>query len=351
MSLEPDITVTMLATRRLTVCVRELAGREAGWPVVFVHGNVSSSVFFFPAMRALPDQYRPIAVDLRGFGGTDTKPIDARRGLADFAEDLLVTLDALGLDDAHLVGWSMGAGVVLQAIIEQPARARSITLINPVSPYGFGGTTGVDGRLVSPDGAGSGGGTANPAFVEALAGRDGPGDEDGPSSARAVLRNFYVAPGWAGEDEDVYVGSMMSTAIGEDNYPGDSRSSSAWPGIAPGTRGVLNTMAPVHLDLSAIADVQPQPPILWLRGELDQIVSDTSMFDFAQLGALGVVPGYPGVQAMPPQPMLAQTRSVLDAYATAGGVVEEVVLPGVGHSPHIEATDAFVEHLARHLAR
>ena len=342
-----DIEVSTIPLDGLDVCVREVQGRQAGWPVVFVHGNVSSSPFFFPAMLALPDQYRPLAVDLRGFGGTDTLPVDATRGLRDFADDVRGVLQAMELTDVHLVGWSMGGGVVMQMAIDDADRVASVTLINPVSPFGFGGTTGTDGRLLAPDGAGSGAGTVNPGFVAALAGEDVA--DDSPSSPRSVLRSFYVAPGWDGAHEEAYVTSMMSTSIGPDNYPGDAAPSATWPGTAPGTRGVLNAMAPVHLDLSAFADIDPAPPVLWVRGELDQIVSDTSSFDLAQLGALGVVPGYPGVEVAPPQPMLAQTRSILDSYASAGGAYEEVVMPGVGHSPHIEATAEFAATLGRFL--
>ena len=240
----------------------------------------------------------------------------------------------------------MGGGVVMQMIIDRPAAVTTATLINPVSPFGFGGTTGLDGALVSPDGAGAGAGSANPDFVKAI---DATDEGDGPASPLTTLRSFYVAPGWDREDEGLYLRSMLSTSVGEDNYPGDSVPSDAWPGFAPGTRGVLNTMSPTYLDLSGLIDVSPQPPILWTRGELDQIVSDTSMFDLAHLGAIGAVPGYPGVDELPAQPMIGQTRSVLDAYAAAGGWYNEVVVPGAGHSPHIESKNAFVATLVEHL--
>ncbi|GGM08359.1 alpha/beta hydrolase [Nakamurella endophytica] len=345
-----NFAVNSIDTGRLTVCVRELADRVDGRPLVLVHGNVSSSPFFFPLMAGLEHEaprIRPIAVDLRGFGGTDTLPVDATRGLSDFADDVWSAVDALGLGQVDLLGWSMGGGVVLQMICDRPADVRTATLINPLSPYGFGGTVGVDGRLIAPDGAGSGAGTVNPDFVEGL--RTG---DDGTTSAASpltVLRSFYVAPGWDGADEELYLASMLSTAVGEDNYPGDSTTSPSWPGVAPGRRGVLNTMAPTHLDLSAVTDVEPKPPLLWLRGELDQIVSDTSMFDLAHLGALGAVPGYPGADRVPAQPMVAQTRSVLDAYRSGGGVYTETVVAGAGHSPHIERTDEVLGALLMHL--
>jgi pimeloyl-ACP methyl ester carboxylesterase len=344
-----DIDVAVIPTARLQVCVRWVAGRDSGVPVVFVHGNVSSSPFFFRTMTAMPERYRPIAVDLRGFGGTETLPVDATRGVRDFADDLRATLEALGLSRAHLVGWSMGGGVVLQAAIDEVPRIASLTLINPVSPYGFGGTWGLEGAQVSPDGAGSGGGTANPAFVQALDDGVTTGDEE--NSPRSVLWSYYVAPGWDGDEEETYVASMLSTSIGEDNYPGDSTPSDTWPGMAPGARGVLNTMAPTHLNLTGIVDLSPKPPILWVRGELDQIVSDASAFDLAQLGALGVLPGYPGVDVIPPQPMVGQTRAVLERYAGRGGSYSEVVIPAVGHSPHIEDRDAFLDALIPFLDR
>ena len=143
---------------------------------------------------------------------------------------------------------------------------------------------------------------------------------------------------------------MLTTATGSDNYPGDSRPSPNWPGFAPGDRGVLNTMSPVHLNLTGIVDVSPKPPILWVRGDADVIVSDSSGLDVNNLGKLGVLSGWPGATVAPPQPMITQTRRVLDAYAAAGGSYREIVLPGVGHSPHLERPEEFRAALLAHLA-
>ena len=68
------------------------------------------------------------------------------------------------------------------------------------------------------------------------------------------------------------------------------------------------------------------------------------MFDLAALGAIGAVPGYPGAEECPPQPMLRQTRAVLDAYAENGGQYREVVIEDAGHSPYIEKPDEFNAH-------
>jgi pimeloyl-ACP methyl ester carboxylesterase len=348
-TLLPGITAERMPTSRLTVAVLSVADRT-GPAVLFVHGNVSSSLFWQPAMLALPEPYRPLAIDLRGFGGTDPEPVDATRGLRDYADDLAAAIEAAGLDSVHLVGWSMGGGVVLQYLLDRPGEhgVASLTLVDPVSPFGFGGTKGVDGTLCDPRGAGSGGGGANPEFVERLAGQDR-GDTS-VLSPRQVLLAHYVKPPHVPEHLDIFVESMLSTRIGPDHYPGDSRAVDAWPGFAPGDHGVLNTMAPTHFRIADLSGVQPRPPVLWLRGADDVIVSDTSLYDLAYLGSLGAVPGWPGAQDWPPQPMVAQTLAVLDGYAAAGGRYREVVIEDAGHGPHLDQPERFLAELTAHLA-
>jgi pimeloyl-ACP methyl ester carboxylesterase len=351
----PGITATRVATPRLTQQVLHPSGVDPtgnGEVVLFVHGNVSSALFWQQPMLALVEdgRFRPLAVDLRGYGGTDPLPIDARRGVRDWADDLAALVEALDLDRVHLAAWSMGGGVVLQYLLDAPARVASVALVAPVSPYGFGGTAGPDGRRLREDGLGSGGGTGNPDFVAAIAAGDTTADS--PTSPRSVLRAFYVAPGSLPLDphlEDVFVASMNTTRTGADHYPGDAGTTDAWPGAVPGERGVLNTMAPSYFDVSGIVDLPRKPPLLWIRGDADQIVSDTSVFDLAFLGSVGAVPGWPGAEAFPPQPMVTQTRAVLDRYAAAGGAYREVVLPGVGHSPHVERPQEFLVALLEHL--
>lgn len=347
----PGITARRVDTSRLGQHVL-LDGRDGpdgpgGEPVLFVHGNVSSSAFFQTTLLALPAGLRGIAVDLRGFGGTDPEPVDATRGLGDYADDVAALLDALRLDRVHLVGWSLGGGVALRVLLDHPERLATVTLIAPVSPYGFGGTRDLDGKPLSADGAGTGGGTVSPDFVARL--RAGDTSTQAPTSPRQVLRAHYVKPPFVLEYEDLYVASMLSTRTGEDHYPGDSRPSSTWPHVAAGDRGVLNTLSPVHLRLDGIDAVEPKPPILWIRGDSDLIVSDTSAYDMAFLGSTGLVPGWPGPQKVPAQPMVSQTRAVLDRYAAAGGIYREVVVGDAGHTPHLERPEQFLHALSSHL--
>lgn len=337
-----------VVTGRLSANVLERPASNAQTTVLFIHGNVSSSLFWQPVMLALPESVRALAVDLRGFGASATLPVDATRGLGDFSDDVASVLDALEIDRAHVVGWSMGAGVAMQLLLEHPRYVAGLTLVSPVSPYGFGGTA-ADGRMLTADGAGTGGGGANPDFIARLRAGDTTADEQ--TSPRAVYRNTYIAPGHVSEHEDLWVQSMLTTATGDDNYPGTSTASENWPGFAPGTRGVLNTMAPQHFNVSGIVDLTEKPPILWVHGANDAIVSDASAFDLNFLGSLGVIPGWPGEDVAPPQPMVAQTRAVLEAYQAAGGATTELLLENCGHSPHLEHPAEFVEALTEQLAR
>ena len=343
------ISSRSILTPRLRAGVLERSAASATkTTVVFVHGNVSSSLFWQPLMLALPESVRALAIDLRGFGSSATLPVDATRGLADFSDDLVSVLSELGVDRAHLVGWSMGGGVTMQLLLDHPTLVATLTLVAPVSPYGFGGTGGADGRRLSSDDAGTGAGGANGDFVARL--HDGDHGAD-PTSPRTVYQTTYVKPPFSSEHDDVWVESMLSTATGVGNYPGDSTPSENWPGFAPGASGVLNTMSPGHFNTSGIVDLAEKPAILWIHGSDDVIVSDTSFFDLNYLGQLGVIPGWPGVDVAPPQPMIQQTRAVLVAYRAAGGELTELELADCGHSPHLEHPAEFLEALLAQLER
>src|ERR1700758_79538 len=217
-TLLPGIAAERVPTSRLNIAVLSATGRK-GQPVLFVHGNVSSSLFWQPTMLALPEGYRPLAVDLRGFGDTDPEPVDATRGLGDYADDLAAVIEALALTSVHLVGWSMGGGAVLQYLTERPAphRAASVTLVAPFSPFGFGGTYGTDGTLCDPAGAGSGAGSVNRDFVARVAAGDR--SAESPTSPRQVLLAHYVKPPFVPAELDIFVESMLSPPTGRAPHP------------------------------------------------------------------------------------------------------------------------------------
>jgi len=111
-------------------------------------------------------------------------------------------------------------------------------------PYGYGGTKGNDGTPCFDDFAGSCGGGAAPEFVRRLAAGDR--SEDDPATSPRVIMREYFGPRTNTEnvDEEFLLDESLRTRVGDDFYPGDSTPSGNWPGLAPGTRGVLNAMTP-----------------------------------------------------------------------------------------------------------
>lgn len=342
------ITEKQITSDRLTTRVL-FSGSDDGIPVLFVHGNVSTATYWEETMLALPEGYRGIAADNRGYGGSDADAlIDATRGCKDWADDLAALLDALDIESAHVVGHSLGGSVLWQFMIDYPQRIRTVTQAAPGSPYGFGGTKGTNGEICYPDGAGSGGGIVNPEFAKAIAEGDrGTASQVSPLN---VMNAFYWKPPFVPERIDDLLSSSLSIHTGENKYPGDMSPSENWPNVAAGKFGPNNALAPNYADdVSKLYAIDPKPPVLWVRGADDQIVSDASFFELGTLGAAGAVPGWPGADIFPAQPMVGQTRAVLETYAENGGKYEEVVLADTAHSPYIEKPDEFNKHFHAHI--
>ena len=331
----PGINQHKVKTNRLDMAY--LTAGTGDIPIVLVHGNCSSSLFFQDFMLALAatGRYQVYAPDMRGYGDSETLPVDATRALRDYSDDLYSLVQALGLSSLHLLGWSLGGNIVMQYAIDHTGTLRSLILQAPGSPFGFGGTKGAEGTPTWPDFAGSGGGTANPDFVQRIA-RGDRGEE--PNSPRMVMNTFYFKPPFRApaDREELYLAGLLSTKANPGNYPGDMTPSNNWPGIAPGKQGVNNALSPEFMNQADFANIDPKLPVLWFRGADDQIVSDTSVFDFGFLGQIGAVPDWPGAEVYPPQPMVTQIRTVMSLYKANGGQYKEVILPGCGHSPHIE---------------
>ncbi len=337
----PGVTAKTISTSRLTTRVL-FSGPDEGTPVLFLHGNASSATYWEEVMLALPAGYHGIAPDQRGYGEADrAKKIDATRGMGDFSDDAIALLDNLSIEQAHVAGHSLGGSVVWRLLMDYPHRFSTVTLACPGSPYGFGGTRDVEGTPHWPDFAGSGGGIVNPAFAKAIA--DGDRSSDNPqASPLVVMDNFYWKPPFKPAREKDLLSSLLSEHIGEKEYPGDFVPSENWPNVAPGVWGPANALSPKYAgDVSRLYSINPKPPILWVRGSHDQIISDQSLFDLGTLGALGAVPGWPGAEVYPSQPMVSQIRAVLEKYKAAGGQYEEVVIEDTGHTPYIEKPDEF----------
>lgn len=331
--------------------------------VVFLHGNVSSCLFFKPLMEKLPNDYHYVAPDMRGYGDSETKAVTANNGLKDFSLDLIHFIKAINpsAKKVHLCGWSLGGVVIMQSAMDNSSTIKSLTLISPMSPFGFGASInkGLVLKPSSDDFAGSGGGAVNPAFIDSLRTRDekipstqAPGFKANPQHyARTTMNSLYfkavnnqtlLQRGIIDQaTEDLFTESMYKTKLGDDNYPGNSNATSNWPGMAPGDRGINNAISAKYCNISSFATSRLTLPVLWIRGDSDMIVSDASFVDVNNLGKLGFIPGWPGDETNPPQPMVSQIRAVMEEYKKNGGSYTEIVFTDCGHSPHIEQSEKF----------
>lgn len=104
--------------------------RGEGEAVILLHGFALSAEVNWGLtglLASLPEKYRMLALDQRGHGRSD-KPHDPEDyGLA-FVEDVIRLLDALEIEKAHVVGYSMGGTLALRLAADHPDRVRSVVI-------------------------------------------------------------------------------------------------------------------------------------------------------------------------------------------------------------------------------
>ncbi len=111
-----------------------------GEAVLLLHGLGSTAASWEAQLPALAAAgFRPIAVDLPGFGET---PYRGRWSPQQAAAAALALLESLHALPAHVVGISMGGTVALAAALEFPEKVRSLTLVNTFAALRPGGLRG-----------------------------------------------------------------------------------------------------------------------------------------------------------------------------------------------------------------
>lgn len=345
----PGVEARIVRSVRLATRVL-FAGPPDGETVLFLHGNLSNADWWIDSMTALPANFRAIAPDQRGYGGADkSRLIDATRGVSDLADDAFALLDVLGVSRAHVVASSLGGLVAWQMLGDRAERIITLTQAAPGSPFGFAGTRDEQGTLCFADGAGSGAGLVHPEVVRRL--NMGDAGTDSPFSVRNLMRRGVWDAPFVPAREDALIQASLSTHLGEQAYPGDFVASPNWPFRAPGKFGPNNALSPVYNRAVArrMVEARNKPPVLWIRGDRDIVVSDNASADPGTLGKNGVLPGWPGASVYPPQPMVAQTRAVLMRYYGAGGALRELVMGNTGHAPYIQKPAEFNQALVMHM--
>jgi pimeloyl-ACP methyl ester carboxylesterase len=101
-----------------------------GKPVVLLHAMSLGRNMWRPQIAALQKDYRLLAPDLRGFGGTEG--FKDKPSLELMAEDVDTLLTDLGVTDpVAMVGQGLGASVALDCYRRRPERIRGLALVEP----------------------------------------------------------------------------------------------------------------------------------------------------------------------------------------------------------------------------
>jgi pimeloyl-ACP methyl ester carboxylesterase len=89
-----------------------------GPAVVLVHGGLGDSRLWQPVVQSLAARFRTVRYDLRFFGRSESPGVEFSS-----VDDLVGVLDALGIEQAALVGLSVGGQIALDAVLAHPQRA------------------------------------------------------------------------------------------------------------------------------------------------------------------------------------------------------------------------------------
>jgi pimeloyl-ACP methyl ester carboxylesterase len=113
-------------TYRIAECEVNVMRGGKGPPLLFLHGAGGAGVWL-PFMEALSEHWDVIVPDHPGFGRSDTPEwLDQLSDLAYFYLDLI---EALKLDQVHLVGHSLGGWIAAEIAVRSTRRLKTLTLI------------------------------------------------------------------------------------------------------------------------------------------------------------------------------------------------------------------------------
>lgn len=105
-----------------------VGGPEDGPPMIHQHGFAISGTYLLPTAELLADTYRVYLPDLPGFGRS---PRPAREmGIEELGRTLSHFMDAVGVQQAVLVGNSLGCAIIAELVAESPEKVSRAVLVS-----------------------------------------------------------------------------------------------------------------------------------------------------------------------------------------------------------------------------
>ena len=98
-----------------------------GDPVVLVHGFGAKKETWLGQFGPLSEKFKVIRFDNRGAGKSDRPNEPFTMDM--FVEDIKGLMDALAIDKAHIIGWSLGGMIVQHFLLKYPERVDKAVLL------------------------------------------------------------------------------------------------------------------------------------------------------------------------------------------------------------------------------
>ena len=111
------------------ITTRYWTAGDTGPRVVLIHGVGRFLEEWLPSFDTLAAHYRVYALDLPGHGRTD-KPLSASYRLVDLARFVNDFMGAMDINQAHIVGHSLGGGIALQLTLQFPEAVDKLVLVS-----------------------------------------------------------------------------------------------------------------------------------------------------------------------------------------------------------------------------
>jgi len=100
----------------------------AGEPLILLHGGVGAIQMFGEMLPSLAQNRQVVAVDLQAHGRT--ADIDRPLSYELMADDIAALTKHLGIEEADVMGYSLGGGVALRTAIQHPEVVRKLVLVS-----------------------------------------------------------------------------------------------------------------------------------------------------------------------------------------------------------------------------
>ena len=289
----------------ITQAVR-VAGPPDGAPVLLIHGNCSSAAFWEPLVRHLPATCGWSPPTCAATATPTTAPVDATRGLRRLRR-------------------RRGRAARRPGALRRPAPGRWWSGTRSAAAWRCGCWSTTRDRVA---GAAAGGAglpvrlrrhprprrhAHHPRLrrhrrrhgeprLRRPARRRRPGrGRARPARAPCCGPTYVADPASLGDGRGAAAGQRAVHRHRRRQLPGHGGRLGELAGHRAGRRAACSTRwrRPTSGSPTSWSPSPAKPPVTWVRGDADVIVSDTSLFDLAYLGSLGVVPGWPGDGGLP----------------------------------------------------